>query len=138
MAEGLALTASIVAILQLSGAVINVLATAYAGTEDRNEIMAELSSITGVLFHLKDLVERSQSDGSWPVRMVSLASLPSQIAHFQSVLDGLYLKVKPVAGLGAIGKFLKWPFQKKQSQDILAALGRQKSDFLLCLGMDHL
>ncbi|KFY22155.1 hypothetical protein V493_06811 [Pseudogymnoascus sp. VKM F-4281 (FW-2241)] len=138
MAEGLALTASIVAILQLSGAVVNVLATAYAGTEDRNEIMAELSSITGVLFHLKDLVERSQSDGSWPVRMVSLASLPSQIAYFQSVLDGLYLKVKPVAGLRAIDKFLRWPFQKKQSQDILAALGRQKSDFLLCLGMDHL
>lgn len=138
MAEGLAVTASIVAILQLSGTVVNLLATAYAATEDRNEIIAELSSITGVLFHLKELVESAQNEGDWPVRMISLASLPCQIAQFQSVLDGLYLKVKPVAGLRAIGKSLKWPFQKKQFQDILAALGRQKSDFLICLGMDHL
>lgn len=138
MAEGLAVAASIIAVLQLSSDVVNTVATTYKATEDRNEIMAELSSITGVLFHLKNLVESTQDDGNWPIMMVSLASLPGQIAQFQSSLNSLSLKLKPAAGLREFGNSLKWPFQKSHTQDILSALGRQKSDFLMCLGMDHL
>jgi hypothetical protein len=138
MADPLSITASIIAVLQLSGSVVNMFATAYQASEDRNRIMTEITSVIGILFHLKDLAERAPHGGHWPQVMKSLAVPQGPIAQFQSTLEELASRLQPQVGRRMLGKYIKWPFQKEQVKDILAILERQKSTFLVALAFDQM
>jgi hypothetical protein len=72
MTDPLSITASIAAVLQLSGTAIKVLTTIYNATEEQKRIKTEISPASGILFHLKDLAERSQNDGNWALATQSL------------------------------------------------------------------
>lgn len=60
MTDPLSTSASIIAVLQLTGTVVQYLNDAKGASEDRQRILAEISSTSGVLFLLKDLAERAQ------------------------------------------------------------------------------
>jgi len=59
MAE-LGIAASITSILQFSSTVIQYLVDVKNASEDRQKLILEIGSVTGLLFLLQDLAERAQ------------------------------------------------------------------------------
>ena len=57
MADPLSISASIIAILQLSGTVITYLSAVKGASKDRQRLLIEVSAVRGLLSSLKDVVE---------------------------------------------------------------------------------
>lgn len=138
MADPLSITASVIAILQLSQSVVTVLTSVYDASEDGNKIMTEITSVTGILYHLKDLAERAQWAGDWPGVMQTLTLPHGPIDQLKCALVDIYSKVKPAAGLRKVGRSFVWPFQKGQVKDLLTTIEHQKSLLLIAMQIDHM
>lgn len=96
MADPLSISASIIAVLQLTGTVVQYLNDAKGASEDRQRILAEISSTSGVLYLLKDLAERAQLEDGWSVTMKSLNLPRGPLDKFKMILEKLASKLKPV------------------------------------------
>jgi hypothetical protein len=138
MADPLSISASIIAILQLTGTVVQYLNDAKGASEDRQRILAEISSISGVLFLLKDLAERAQWEEGWSMTIKSLNLPGGPLEKFKMMLQKLTSKLKPAEGVKKVGKALIWPFQKGEINEILSTMERQKTFFNLALQNDHM
>lgn len=138
MADPLSISASIVAILQLTGTVVQYLNDVNGASEDRQRILTEISSTSGVLFLLKDLAERAGWEDCWSVTIKSLNVPGGPLEKFKTMLQLLALKLKPVEGVKKVGKALIWPFQKGEINEILNTMERQKTLFNLALQNDHM
>jgi hypothetical protein len=138
MADPLSISASIIAILQLTGTVVQYLNNAKGASEDRQRILAQISSTSGVLFLLKDLAERAQWEDGWSVTIKSLNLPGGLLDKFKVILIQLASKLKPVEGAKKVGRALIWPFQKGEINEILNTLERQKTLFGLALQNDHM
>jgi hypothetical protein len=60
MADPLSISASIIAVLQLSGTIIEYLNDVKGASEDRYRLLNEVASISGLLYFLKDRATQSQ------------------------------------------------------------------------------
>jgi hypothetical protein len=137
MGDPLSVTASIIAILQLTGTVVKYLSDVKDASGDRNRILVEIGSVNGFLFSLKDLVGRAESDESWLATVRSLGVPNGPLAQFKLALERLATCLEPVVGLRKAGKVLAWPLKKGEVMDILRTIERQKALFILALQNDH-
>ena len=138
MADPLSISASIIAVLQLSGTVIQYLNNVKGASEDRQRLLNEVTSISGLLYFLKDRATQSQYGGSWSMTLASLNTPKGPLEQFKSALERLTLKLAPVEGWRKAGKALTWPFQKEEIKEILSTIERHKSLFNLALQNDHM
>jgi hypothetical protein len=138
MADPLSISASIIAVLQLSGTVIGYLNDVKGASEDRHRLLNEVTSISGLLYFLKDRAAQSQYGDSWSMTLASLNTPKGPLEQFKSALERLTLKLAPVEGWRKAGKALAWPFQKEEIKEILGAIERHKSLFNLALQNDHM
>lgn len=138
MGDPLSITASIIAVLQLTGVVVKYLNDINDGSKDRHSILVEISSINGLLFSLKDLACRAESGETWlaTVRLLNVSGGP--LERFESSLKQLKEKLAPGAGLSGVARALSWPFQRGEIKGILATVGRLKQLFILALQNDHM
>jgi hypothetical protein len=93
----LSISASITAILQLTGTVIGYIKNAKGASEDRNRILAEVASVHYLLYQLKDQSEESQSD-KYSVTLKSLSSPNGPLIQFKQALERLSSKLQPAGG----------------------------------------
>ena len=102
-------------------------------SEDRQRILTEVTSVTGLLSCLKDLADREQerSPSTSAARLLAVEDGP--LSQFKQALERLSSKLAPVTGLKKAGKTLMWPFQKREISDILKIIERQKTYFVLAL-----
>jgi hypothetical protein len=138
MADPLSISASIIAVIQLSGTVIEYLNGVKAASEDRQRLLNEVASISGFLHILKDRAEQSQQGNSWSSTLKSLDGPKGPLAQFKIALERLTSKLAPVVGLRKAGKAITWPFQKEEIKELLATIERLKSLFSLALQNDHM
>src|SRR5208282_5429659 len=104
MGDPLSITASIIAILQLSATVIQYINDTKGSGDDRNRILIEIASTQGFLYALKDKEERSRC-GDEVVQTMKSLSLPNgPLEQFKQALERLVSKLEPE---GYLKKHLK-------------------------------
>jgi hypothetical protein len=138
MGDPLSVSASIVAVLQLTGTVVQYLNDVKEAPKDRQRILSELSVASGILYLLRDLAERPQYGDAWSVTIRSLNVPNGPLDQFKLALELLTSKLAPVNGLKKMRKALAWPFQKAEIQSVISMIERQKSIFNLALQNDHM
>ncbi|KAH7156643.1 hypothetical protein EDB81DRAFT_867642 [Dactylonectria macrodidyma] len=137
MGDPLSITASIVAVLQLTGTVVTYLNDVKEASKDRNQILLEISNTRGLLLSLKDLAERPSFDHTWDTALSKLAIPNGPLGQFKSALDQLARKMAPVTRTRTVGRALCWPFQKREVEETLQTIERLKSLIMLGLQRDY-
>lgn len=135
MADPLSISASIIAVLQMTGTVIQYLNDVKGASDDVRSILIEISNTSGLLYSLRDPVA---VDESWLTTVKSLAAPSGPLEQFKSALEDLIVKLSPAVGLKNLGKKIIWPFQKGEVKEILGKIERQKMLFSLALQNDNM
>ena len=145
--DPISLTASIVAILQATGTIVQFINDIQDSRQDRINLRNELSSVSFALQMLRERIDQEQKgldggDPSWLSSVLMLGIPMGPLEQFEDVLAQLE-KFLPVADekgnkLKRLGKALNWPFQKADVDKYLRILERQKSMFYLALQNDNL
>jgi hypothetical protein len=136
--DPLSITASIAALLQLSSTVVRYLSELKSAANDRQKILGEVVVLSGLLYHLQNLVSRAQQHDEWLATMRSLAVPGGPLEHIRLSLEFLSAKLAPQAGLKKVGKALSWSFQEKEIKGFLEAMERQKAVISLAMQNDHM
>lgn len=134
--DPLSLTASIIAVLQLSGNVISYLNDVKDAPKESNSILLEVSSVTGLLYTLRNLIDTDKGDGYLDV-VRSLAVPSGPLDQFKAVLEQLSKQLQPVTGVRKAARVFKWPFKKEEVKELLATIERQKTLFSLAIQNDQ-
>lgn len=135
MAEPIGIAGSIVAVLQLSDKVVRYLGDIKDSSKDRQRLLIEIHSVTGLLYMLKERLERA---GSETLSMIHSLNAPEgPVTQFRQALEELVPKLLPAEGWRKVGETLSWPFKKEEIIAILGRIERQKSLFSLALQNDH-
>jgi hypothetical protein len=138
MADPLSISASIIAVFQLTGVVITYLKEVRDAPKERKKLLDEAVCVESFLFVLKDKAESSKR-AEWyeTLRRLNLPNGP--LVQCQRLLERLVSKLKSDhGGWKRIGKMgLTWPFEKQEIKDIISSIERLKTLFLLALQNDH-
>lgn len=136
--DPLSTAASIIAVLQLTSVVTGYIHGSKDATDDRRKLVSELSSMSQILMILQDQLQERLDDLQWSSSLRVLNSEDGPLDQFRDSLEILAHKLEPVKGLARVGKALAWPFQKKEVQEVLNSLERQKGLFGLVRQNDHM
>ena len=136
--DPLSISASIIAVLQLTGTIIQCLNTVEGASKDRQRIFSELCNVSSMLYVLKDEASQEQQSDAWSSTLLSLNGPDGPIEQFKTALERLAKKLTPVKGLKKVGQAITWPFQKEEIKEILDVIERQKSIFNLARQNDHM
>ncbi|KAI9762012.1 MAG: hypothetical protein M4579_000648 [Chaenotheca gracillima] len=124
--DPLSISASVSALLALSSTVIKYIADVRGASASSKKILVEISLTRGIL----ESIQSSSDDAT-------LILLYEPVHQYELTLNYLRdeLAPRPHRHKGAI-QALEWPFKKDKIQEILTALERQKSLFILALQND--
>ena len=136
--DPLSISASIAAVLQLTGTVIQYLNLVKGAPEDRQRLLIEICNVNSMLYVLEDQASQIQQDDPWSSTLRSLGGPNGPIKQFETALERLEQKLRPAEGLRKIGKAIAWPFQKGEITGILDVIERQKTLFNLAQQNDHM
>ncbi|KAL8792011.1 MAG: hypothetical protein Q9195_005352 [Heterodermia aff. obscurata] len=130
--DPLSITSGIIAVLQLASSVVSYLGAVKDASDDRQRLIAEIGSITGFLYLLKE--ESKESSDT----LNSLCVANGPLDMFKSALNELASKLRPAdGGLKKAGKSLLWPFHKSEVNNLLHRIERLKGMFILALQNDN-
>lgn len=138
MADPLSITASIIAVLQLTTTVTGYLKDAQGGSDERLRLRDEIRNTVCVLEMLKDRAEEAELQDKWAQSLRSLNSQNGPLTQFSETLELLVSKLAPKDRLRQIVQTLKWPLDKTEFVSVLNSLERQKTLFTLALQCDHM
>lgn len=136
--DPLSISANFIAVLQLTGTVIQYLNAVTGAPKDRQQLLLELSSISGMLIVLQDQAEDANEESIWSSTLQSLNLPNGPLAQFKACLEELTEKLAPVDGWKKIGKAFTWPFDRDEIYRIMNAIERQKAMFNLARQNDHI
>jgi len=163
MADALGITASIIAVVQISTAVVDYVLAYKDASEDQARLVAQLGATTGILTTLKNFID-AQGEQEWLQTSASLFVQSGPIDQFNATLKVIAdkiissniklqdtisnltwpLKMDQIQifkrELRAITKDkiqqLKWPFREKKVAELVRSLEWQLSLFTLALQND--
>ena len=138
MADPLSVTASIIAVLQLTASVVRYLNAVRGAAEERAKLVTEIGSTAGILHILKDLSDRDADSESQLAATRSLCVSGGPLDNFKAALNEIAAKVSRGKRINNTVMGFIWPFQKGEIKEILARLERQKSLFGLALQGDEI
>ena len=119
--------------LTLAHTVLGYIADAYAATGERKRLFDEVSSTQDLLTQLS----QKSDEARWGDTMKVLATDRGPLRQLEKALRGLEERLRPSdSRLKSFGKALKWPFDKKEIEAIVASLERSKSLLTLALQRD--
>jgi hypothetical protein len=140
--DPLSITASAIAIVQLSGAIIN---TCYnyrngvkSASKDACRIINELNSLRTVIEDLFQLLEDEHETKS--IRESTLSKLSRRdgaLTNCEAVLRELSKKLEPKAGWRATKAAILWPLRESDMRKVLQEIDRAKSTIQLALDVDQ-
>ena len=109
--DPLSISASIVAVLQLTGTVIHYINGVKGDPKDRQRFLLELSTVNGMLLILQDQAEQARAGDPWSLTLQSLDVPNGPMQQFRAALEVLKSKLAPVEGWSKLGKVFLWPFE---------------------------
>lgn len=142
--DGLSATASVAAVIQISGHVFDLCRTYYSGVKearkDIQRLRDEVTSLQDVLTNVADLADAPSSAQLSILNLLNQVDGPVQQCRAQ--LTELAAKLEPGQGKNKMKQFglraLKWPFSSKDVEKAVVAIGRHKATFALALAADHM
>ena len=138
MADPLSVTASLIAVLQLSSKIIKRLKDMKAGAQDRVKLRDEIRSTVFLLEILKDRIEDAEAGSNWTASIQALSGPSGPLQQLKLSLGDIIAKLMPESRIGKAAQSVMWPFDKSEILAILASIERQKSLLNLALQNDHL
>jgi hypothetical protein len=130
MADPLSMTASVVAVVQVSAIILKSLGDLKDTPHDLRRLRTEIDSLQGVLLPVLERLTRPEEE---KLTTVQLLSAQGPLEEFRMLLEHLKKKLAPVAGLNKARRAVTWQFQKGEIRNILGTIERQKSLFVLAL-----
>jgi adenylosuccinate lyase len=130
MAEPLSVAASILAVIQVSAAVVRSLGDLKDIPQDVRRLQKEIDTLHSVLL---PVLERLNTPEEEHPAAVQLLGAQGPLEEFRTLLEHLKKKLAPVAGLNKARRVVTWQFQKGEIRNILGTIERQKSLFVLAL-----
>jgi hypothetical protein len=135
--DPLSVTASIIAILQLTVKVGQALSDANSASKERSQFTADTSNLSKLLFDLSFRLDES-SDDPWHANVRTLGGKDGLIYQYRIALEGLTDKISAGHGLKRTAKTLLWKYIRDDAERILSKIERLKSLVQIALEMDHL
>ena len=139
--EAIGVVASIIAVIQLSQAVVTLCYAYQAGVKnapkDMVRIIDEVKSLQSVLEQLVELIENA--DDATRSSILNLLCTPDgPINKCMSELEGLREIVAPGSGLKETKRKITWPFKEKEIRRALDTIERQKATVSIVLTTDQM
>jgi len=138
--DPLSVTASVIAVLQLTSTVIDYLNDVNDASKDQARCAIEASNVYYLLTNLKYRLEEAKSENApWHTAVRSLAATNGPLDQYKSALEQLQSKVTTASAsrLHKAGRALVWKFTKDEVAGILSRIERLKSLIQIALEMDH-
>jgi hypothetical protein len=136
--DPLSVTASIIAVLQLSAKVLAYLNDVKDASKDRAQCEIETSNLYSLLVNLRCRLEESSASQPWHTAVRALAVENGPLDQFKQALEALQAKMIDSGRLKKAGEALMWKFRKDEVASILARMERLKGLVGVALEMDHL
>jgi hypothetical protein len=128
--DPLSISASISALLTLSGTVIKYLSAVEQASDTRARLLLEISSARGLLFSLDDLCRQTEMSSGCFMSLKSLSTSDGPFEQFKMALELLAGKLAPVK---KVRRALTWIFNQGEVNALLDTIERQKTYYLLAL-----
>ena len=125
------MTASIIAVLQLTTALTSYIHGVRHATAEQAQVAVEATTLCSLLASLRYRVEAVRSDDPWfnQVKMLGLHNGP--LDQFKDVLERMVEQISPSRKRDQIKSALMWKFTKSEVEDALERMERLKS-FISC------
>lgn len=136
--DPLSFTASIAAVLQLTGTVLSYLNDVNNASKDRAKIAIEASIVYSLFTALKYRLEEADPTDPWYRGVRSLGVDDGPLDQFKTALELLASKLAPGNNFKKFGRTLMWTFTKQEVADILSKIERLKTLVNLALANDLL
>ena len=134
--DPLSLTASIIAIIQLSSEVVGSIGAATGATKERRRLREEVLACDTLLQELKDEADDSEEGAAWSKTIKALEGPDAPLGRLSIALKLVRAKLEPQKGR-KIRTSLRWPFEGKEVEKIIGAIEREKALLNLALNNDH-
>jgi hypothetical protein len=134
MADPLSISASIIAILQLSAVVVTHIKSMKDASAEREKLLDEIGATSDLLAIINNPVRQAQHGDSWE----SLRKPGGPLEQLEAVLKKLDAKLAPAAGWSKVKKTVTWPFRKGEIEGFVGSIERQKTLLGLALQNDHM
>ena len=135
---GVGAAASIAQLVETTSRVIKYLSDIKEEKKERIRLSRELSSLLNILL---DLEARLDEKGTRDPSMKGLQSLAvphGPIEQLKEALEGMAKKFEPKSGLSKVKGTLLWPFDRKELEEVLGRIERQKSTINYALQGDQM
>ena len=136
--DGLSDVASVIAVLQLTVAVIGYLKDVKNATKECQQCMIEASNLQSLLINLLYRLEQGQAGDPWFVAIRALNIENGPFDQYKQALEQLLSMVETQDGVQKFKRRLLWKFRKEEVAIILERMERLKSLVSLALEDDHL
>ena len=137
--DPLSITAAVIAVVQLSGAVISVCYEYRKdGAKEAVRITEELKSLQDVLERLLKLAELEVARGSSRLQTLQpLLEPDGALLHCRDDLSILQQRLAPEAGMKMLMRKLKWPLTEKEVKKAIENVARTRETISLALITDQ-
>ncbi|EDU40458.1 ankyrin repeat domain containing protein [Pyrenophora tritici-repentis Pt-1C-BFP] len=135
--DPLSVTASIIAVLQLSGKVLGYLNDVNDASKDRARCAVEASNAHSLLTNLRFRLEEGSVDAPWHTAIRALGVENGPLDQYKQALEVLQTKMTDGGRLQQAGKALMWKFKKEEIASILAGIERLKTLVGIALQIDN-
>lgn len=136
--DPLSVSASIIAIVQLTSKVIQYLHEVKDASAQCEQCVIEASNMLGPLTVLRYRAEHSNENEPWYQQLRLLNAKDGPLPQYKQALEILEDRTQPREGVRKIKSRLSWPFKKEEVMNILGRMERLKSLISVALEMDHL
>lgn len=121
------MTASIIAILQLTTTLTGYINDARNATREQAMVAVEASTLYSLLTRLRFRVEAAQSDDPWFNQVRMLGTQDGPLDQFKDVLERMVGQISPSRKRDKIKSVLTWKFTKSEVENALKRMERLKS-----------
>jgi hypothetical protein len=136
--DGLSVAASIIAVLQLTGAVIGYLNDVKDAPKECQQCAIEASNLQSLLINLLYQLNQGQTGDRWYTAVRALNVENGPLDQYKQALEQLRSKVEIQNGIQKVKRRLLWKFSKEEVTSILARMERLKTHVSFALQMDQL
>lgn len=142
MADPLSITASIIAVIQITGKVISLCydyrASLKNAPKEIKQLTDEIVSLRDILEHVLKLVEAEDEASTQLSVLKVLTKADGLLLKCRTEMTALDNDLKPATGIRGAVRSLKWPFAKAETEKRVERLGWLKSSLTLALATDNM
>lgn len=137
--DPLSISASIVALLQLSGVIIDIIATISSASKEIRLLTSEINATRALLSSIADI---AGVDEEWNQNLQKMAGQDGPLGMLELLLTKLEYRLSREArvenGLAKLTKRLTWPWRLEETREMLSIARTARGLLAEALVMDHL